>query len=54
VLSTATATPRSCAAALAAARSVSRSTGLVGVSRNSSRVFALMAPSIAAMLEVST
>ena len=35
VLSTTTKTPRSCASWQAAARSVSRSTGLVGVSRNS-------------------
>ena len=43
VLSTTTATPRSCATAHAAARSVSRSIGLVGVSRNSIFVFGRIA-----------
>jgi hypothetical protein len=54
VLSTATATPCARATADAAARSVSRSVGLVGVSRNSSFVSGRSARSIAPVSEVST
>ena len=54
VLSTTTATPRVWAASEAAARSVSRSVGFVGVSRNSIFVFGPIAAAISAVLDEST
>ena len=52
VLSTTTTTSRACAISQAAVRSVSRSVGLVGVSRNSIRVAGRIAFSIASSFDV--
>ena len=54
VLSTMTLTPRPCASAEAAARSVSRMTGFVGVSMNSIRVSGRIACSMSTSEDVST